>query len=150
LEVGRWKLTKICPVKVIEQGGAIIAGLRNGEPAALLVTGKRNPDHWIFPKGHVEPGESLDEAALREAGEEAGVSGTLLGLAGVLSFVERGSTIRVHYFIVVTADAGSPERGRQMRWFSLDEALEHLTFDDSKALLQKVWPTIVRETTRPA
>jgi 8-oxo-dGTP pyrophosphatase MutT (NUDIX family) len=100
-------------VRTIEQAGAIIAGLRNGEPATLLVTGKRNPAHWIFPKGHVERGESLDETALREAEEEAGVRGTLLGPAGALSFVDRGQTIRVHYFVVLTRDDGTPEKRPQ-------------------------------------
>ena len=137
-------------VRTIDQAGAIIAGVQHGVPATLLVTGKRNPGHWIFPKGHVEPGESLDETARREAEEEAGVRGTLLGPAGALSFVDRGLTIRVHYFVVLTPDAGSPENGRQIRWFSLEEALRHLTFDDSKTLLQKVWPLIVKETTRLA
>jgi len=133
-------------VRVIEQGGAIIAGVRYGEPATLLVTGKRNPTHWIFPKGHVEHGESLGETALREAREEAGIRGTLLGPAGVLSFVDRGTMIHVHYFIIVTIDPGAAEAGRRIRWFPFSDALDHLTFDDSKALLKKVWPAIVRET----
>ena len=137
-------------VRTIDQAGAIIAGLRRGGPVTLLVTGKRNPGHWIFPKGHVEQGESLDEAALREAEEEAGVRSTLLGPAGALSFVDGGLRIRVHYFVVMTPDAGAAEKGRQIRWFSLEEALRHLTFDDSKALLQQVWPLILKETTRLA
>lgn len=137
-------------MRTIEQAGAIIGGRRRGEPATLLVTGKQNPHHWIFPKGHVERGESLDQTALREAEEEAGVRSTLLGPAGALSFVDRGLIIRVHYFVVLTPDAGSPERGRRMRWFSLGAALQHLTFDDSKTLLQKAWPLIVKETTRLA
>jgi 8-oxo-dGTP pyrophosphatase MutT (NUDIX family) len=129
-------------VQTIEQAGAIIAGLRRGAPAALLVTSRRNPDHWIFPKGHVEPGESLEQAALREAAEEAGIHGTLVGPAGVLSFADRERTIRVHYFVVVTNDAGTPEFGRRLRWFALEEALRHLAFDNSKALLKKVWPAV--------
>jgi bis(5'-nucleosidyl)-tetraphosphatase len=135
-------------VRTIDQAGAIIAGLRNGEPATLLVTGKRNPGHWIFPKGHVERGESLDQTALREAEEEAGVRATLLGPAGALSFVDRGQTIRVHYFVVLTRDEGTPEDGRRIRWFPLDEALQRLTYDDSKALLKKAWPLVLKETTR--
>ena len=133
-------------VRTIDQAGAIIASVRDGEPATLLVTARRNPGHWIFPKGHVERGESLDQTALREADEEAGVRGTVLGPAGTLSFVDGDLTIRVHYFIVITRDGGTPERGRQLRWCSLDEAVRHLTFADSRALLQKVWPAIVRET----
>lgn len=45
----------------------------------LLVVGTKEPQtlqRWTFPKGHIESGESLPAAALREASEEAGVKGT--------------------------------------------------------------------------
>lgn len=33
---------------------------------------------WVFPKGHPEPGESLEEAAVREVWEETGVRAEVL------------------------------------------------------------------------
>ena len=69
-----------------KQAGAII--VRNGKagPRILLVTARRNPDNWIFPKGHVESGETLKAAAVREAREEAGIEGKVVGAAGRMSF----------------------------------------------------------------
>jgi 8-oxo-dGTP pyrophosphatase MutT (NUDIX family) len=129
-------------MKTIEQAGAIVVGMRKGNPHVLLITSKRNPEYWLFPKGHVEDGETLEEAALREAEEEAGVRGTLVDRAGSLSFSFKSESILVHYFLVMTDDPGRPEKGRQMAWCSYDEAIERLTFDDSRTLLRKVWKTL--------
>jgi 8-oxo-dGTP pyrophosphatase MutT (NUDIX family) len=42
---------------LIHQAGSIVVRLDRKEPQVLLVTAKRNPKNWIFPKGHIEKGE---------------------------------------------------------------------------------------------
>ena len=128
--------------RVVEQAGAIVVRRRQGIPHVLLITAKRNSDHWLFPKGHVDDGETREEAALREAEEEAGVRARLVGPAGIHTFDFRNETIRVHYFLATTDDKGRPEKGRQLAWFSYRDALEQLTFPDTRALLKEAWPTI--------
>jgi len=39
---------------------------RGDEMSILLVRAKKNPSIWIFPKGHIENGETPQETALRE------------------------------------------------------------------------------------
>ena len=130
--------------RVIEQAGAIVVRRRQGVPHVLLITAKRNSDHWLFPKGHVDDGETREEAALREAEEEAGVRARLVGPAGIHTFDFGSETVRVHYFLATTDDKGRPEKGRQLAWFSYDEALEQLTFPDTRALLKEAWPAVPR------
>jgi len=117
-----------------------VVRLDTREPQVLLVTAKRNPRNWIFPKGHIEKGERPEEAALRETREEAGVSARLIGPAGILEFGFLGAKARVEYFLVLyTREAGPPEDGRQRIWCGLDDALDRLSYKNTRKLLRKAW-----------
>ena len=122
-----------------EQAGAIIINSKSATPLVLLVTAKRNPAQWVFPKGHVEKGETLEQTALREAEEEAGIRGTIVDRAGNLTFSVDGESFYVHYFLVTTKDEGTPEKGRQLRWCTYEEALKALPFENGRALLREAW-----------
>jgi 8-oxo-dGTP pyrophosphatase MutT (NUDIX family) len=127
-------------VPIIHQAGSIVVRLDTREPQVLLVTAKRNPRNWIFPKGHIEKGERPEEAALRETREEAGVSARLIGPAGILEFGFLGAKARVEYFLVLyTREAGPPEDGRQRIWCGLDDALDRLSYRNTRKLLRKAW-----------
>jgi len=127
----------------IRQSGAIVVRLDAKEPRVLLVTAKRNPRNWIFPKGHIEKGETPEAAALREAKEEAGVVGKVIGPAGVLEYSFLGVKARVEYFLaVLTRETGQPEDGRERAWCRLDEALERLNYKNTRKLLRKDWKKI--------
>jgi 8-oxo-dGTP diphosphatase len=128
----------------IRQSGAIVVRLDGREPRILLVTAKRNPRNWIFPKGHVEKGETAEDAALRETVEEAGVIGKLIGPAGVLEYSFLGAKARVEYFLVqYHREAGPPEDGRQRIWCDLDDALERLSYKNTRKLLRKALKQMV-------
>jgi 8-oxo-dGTP pyrophosphatase MutT (NUDIX family) len=135
---------ELVPVILIQQSGAIVVRLDADEPQVLLVTAKRNPKRWIFPKGHIERGETAEEAALREAREEAGVVGKTIGPAGALEYHFLGAGFRVEYYLaVLKREAGPPEKGRTRAWCSLDEALRRLRFKNTRKLLRKAWRQLV-------
>lgn len=127
-------------MRVIRQSGAIVVRLDRDPPQVLLVSAKRNPRNWIFPKGHIEKGESPEAAALRETKEEAGVVSKLVAPAGVLEYRFLGVTARVEYFLALfSREAASPEDGRTRIWCSIDEALERLSYKNTRKLLRKAW-----------
>jgi 8-oxo-dGTP pyrophosphatase MutT (NUDIX family) len=127
-------------VPLIRQAGSIVVRLDAREPQVLLVTARRNPRNWIFPKGHIEKGESPEQAALRETREEAGVSARLIGPAGVLEYGFLCAKARVEYFLVLfTREAGPPEDGRQRMWCGLDDALDRLSYKNTRKLLRTAW-----------
>ena len=125
-----------------KQAGAIVVRAGKSEPRILLVTARRNPNNWIFPKGHVESGETLKAAAVREAREEAGIEGKVVGAAGRMSFEFGENTYRVTYFVVKTVDAGKQREGRRLRWLKYKQALRRLTYDETRDLLRDTWPRI--------
>ena len=113
-----------------------VDGAGDGGLSVLLVSSKKEPGHWIFPKGHVERGETAAEAALRETEEEAGVEGDLLGPVGALEFDWRDKRYRVEYFLIrATAETAGTD-GREKVWLRFDDALARLTYADTQRLLR--------------
>jgi len=134
-----------------KQAGAIIVRAGKSGPRILLVTARRNPSNWIFPKGHVESGETLRAAAVREAREEAGIQGKVVGAAGRMSFEFADNAYRVTYFVVKTTDSGREREGRRLCWLKYKQALRRLTYEETRVLLRDAWPRIkVSAATRAA
>lgn len=128
----------------VEQAGAIPFTVVKGQPKILLVKAKQTPTDWIFPKGHIEPGESPETTAVRELREEAGVLGAALRPAGALSFKSGQENVRVQYFLV--RYAGEPRGGepRERKVFDIDGAIAALAHPDARKLLERVRPDIER------
>lgn len=98
--------------------------------------------HWDIPKGHMEAGETEQETALREVKEETGVDVEVISdKRYTLEYtVENGNLKEVIYFIA--KKIGGEEKAQEtevseIRWLAFDEAVEMLTYDNSKELLRK-------------
>lgn len=86
-----------------ERSAGAVAYRRRGR--TVLIFFLLDPFHkWAVTKGHIDPGETDEAAAVRELGEEAGMSGLVEGDLGtiVLKFRRKNVAIRktVHYFLV--------------------------------------------------
>src|SRR4029079_14201711 len=110
---------------------------RNGAGISiLLVRAKRDPSAWIFPKGHIEPGETARAPAVRETREEAGVQGEAIGEVGdPHEFEWAGRWYRVQYFLIQMTSEWDETDGRARAWFSFDEALDRISFTSARDLL---------------
>ena len=122
---------------VIAQAGGVVFRVHEASRLVLLVRAKRNPQAWIFPKGHIEEGETAREAALRETREEAGVDGRVIDHLAPMQFESGRGTVEVEYYLLEwTRDVPASEE-RERRWCSVEEASGLLEFDGAKELLAK-------------
>ena len=120
--------------------GASAAIFRRGQ--VLLVERAKGPlaGLWSLPGGHIEPGEPVRAAALREIDEETGVAAEIAGLLDVHEVIRRGAQGRLlaHYLLVVWYGrwvAGEPAAGGDAaaaRFVALD-AIDRLAMTDGAA-----------------
>jgi len=133
----------------LSAGGLIWRRAADHNAIEVVLVRPAGRDKWVLPKGHVEQGESVLEAALREATEESGlkvVAGDPLGeVAYVYSRREAGDRLlrifkRVHFFLMqCTGGDPSAHDGEidEVRWFALDEALSRSSHRSERELIEK-------------
>ena len=121
----------------LTHAGGIVMRFEEGSPRYLVITAKKNPERWVFPKGHIDPGETPAIAAEREVLEEAGVEARILGSAGVTEVPKERRTIWVEFFLMEYVRSQGPGEGRKQRWCTYEETLDLLSFDDLRGLLRR-------------
>lgn len=106
------------------------------EKLRYLVVSSSTDEHWVLPKGHIDPGESPEEAALRELKEETGVLGETIKSLSIQRFNKFGKKVVVQYYLVRMRGSKPPMENRQLRWEDKESALELLSFTESKNAIQ--------------
>jgi len=99
---------------------------------------------WSLPKGHIEEGETPEEAALREVAEETGIQSEIEKSLGVIDFwfMAGGKRIHktVHHYLFRESGgllAAQESEVDEVAWFPLDEIIEKLAYPDEKKLIAR-------------
>lgn len=123
-------------------GGIVFRRNKKGEVEFLLI--QDHKDRWTIPKGHIEEGETAQQAAQREIGEEAGLNDTeMLGWLGKIHFRYRRIDKLVLisqqvYLMRVKTDGNEIQKEDWMngiKWFSFYDALDAIEYEDIGKLM---------------
>ncbi len=101
---------------------------------------------WGLPKGGLESGETLTQAAVREVAEETGISGVVAAELGAIdySFYSREQNSRihktVHYYLMHSTGGDTANHDHEVseaRWVSLREALRLMTYPNEREMVRR-------------
>ena len=109
--------------------------MRDGK---LAIVHRPRYHDWSLPKGKLDPGESFEQAALREVEEETGLRCRLRRELPSVEYEVRGRPKLVRYWLMeVESDPGFEPNDEvdELRWLDPGDAAELLTYDHDKTLL---------------
>ena len=114
-------------MKPVQAAGGVV--LRDG---LVALVHRPRYDDWSLPKGKLDPGESSEEAALREVEEETGLRCSLVRELPTVRYDVRGRLKEVRYWAMEALDAMPfvpNEEVDEVRWVDPQEALALLSYD---------------------
>ncbi len=129
-----------------QQAAAIPFRHREGAVEICLITTIR-AGRWTIPKGFIDPGETAPETAVKEAREEAGVHGRVVGgPVGYHDIAKEGGRYRVAVYLMHVDrvdDAWEEQSLRQRRWVSVRRAEKLLAGRPVEAVFRQASTRIV-------
>jgi diadenosine hexaphosphate hydrolase (ATP-forming) len=124
---------------LIEGAGGVVFNARD---EVLLI--RQHDGSWVFPKGHVDPGEDPLAAAVREVEEEAGVVASCPepDRCWTTEYLNpRGERRRITWYRLITGSDAPVMREAQFpegRFVAGERALDLLGFREDRSLLQRI------------
>ncbi len=135
-------------IRTATSAGAIIMREIEGELKIALAQHQRAEKTWVLPKGHVEEGETIEEAALREIHEESGLDNVQL-IKHLGSFVREsnksnGDLVQktIHFFLAYALEnrqhtAPTDLLFTEVGWFKPVEAIQLLPYESDQSFLRE-------------
>ena len=137
-------------VEETSAGGLVVSTVQGVHHAAVIARRNRaGRVEWCLPKGHMETGETLQQAAAREVAEETGIQGNVLIELGTIDYWfavgERRIHKYVHHYLLeavggdLTIENDPDHEAIDVAWFPLRDAHRHLTFPNERRIARLAW-----------
>jgi len=125
---------------IFSSGGVLF----DAKSQKIYLVQKKETDEWLLPKGHMDEGETIEEAAKREIFEETGYASEVKNLLSVQirpDIKEPNKSKVIFWFLVNllddvrATDTQMEDENFEGRWFSKEEAIKILRWDEDKRLI---------------
>ncbi len=137
------------PPAVRAAGGVVRRRVRRGRLGRrgqeVIVIHRPRYDDWSFPKGKLDDGEGLEEAALREVREETGLACRILAPLGETHYADRRGRPKVVRYWVMEPEDGAGDAPFEpnaevdvLRWLPPEAADRLLTYPHDRELLSRL------------
>ena len=139
--------------KHVSAGGLVFR--REGSVIQVVLISRLGGKVWCLPKGHVEEGESFEQAALREVKEETGLNAAVIQKLGDVEYGyydkwEKSRIFKtVHFFLLKYCDGDVVNHDHEVdeaRWFLMDEVMPRLTYPSEREIFQKALEALEQVT----
>lgn len=137
------------PLRTVRSAGGVVCDDgADGARRVLLILqrGLAGRTRWTLPKGRLEPGETSEDAALREVREETGHGATIVEPLTTIDyrFLWRPDGVRYHKYVdwfLMRWDGLPPEapdgEAEHVEWVTCEAALVRLVHDNERALIDR-------------
>ncbi len=109
----------------------------------LVLLVKHNAGHWDFPKGHVEYNETEEQTAIREVKEETNIDVEIIpGYRYSIHYSPKENVLKEVIFFIAKKKSdkimAQESEISEVKWLNIDEAVNQITYNDSKEILKKI------------
>jgi 8-oxo-dGTP pyrophosphatase MutT (NUDIX family) len=125
----------------VSAGGVVY---RRDQGVEVVICGRTSDGVWGLPKGTPDPGETIEETALREVSEETGLQVEIVSMIGVVEYWFAREGVRyhkwVHHFLMQATGGDTSQHDLEydkVEWRSVDDALRTLTFRNEANMVEK-------------
>ena len=125
--------------EVFAAGGVVWRPAAGGVEVVLVH--RPRYDDWSLPKGKLDPGETFEQAALREVEEETGLRCELGRLVGETTYRDNKERLKLVRFWAMRAGDGDfdpDDEVDDLRWVPLADATPLLSYDFDRELVERV------------
>lgn len=124
--------------------GGLVVDIETGRAAVIGRLDRRGRMLWSLPKGHIEVGETAEQAAVREVAEETGITAAVVAVLGSIDYWFVADNRRVHktvHHFLLRAQGGELSDAdlevTAVAWVPLPALQKQLAYADERRLVRR-------------
>ena len=125
------------PIEIDVAAGGLLEATENGALKIAVIHRPRHDD-WTIPKGHLEQGETIKEAAIREMEEETGCVGEIVEILRPVAYLVNGHpkiVVMYRMKLIRKGEFTPGEEVSEVAWMTPAESLSALTYETDRNLV---------------